>query len=155
MRLTLPLTALLVLGLAACGSDADEAASNPILTEGSDMAAAESHYDSSAFDTIAWADQADAVARGEEMWRYACVECHGPAGEGDGGFVEDGDTLRPPSFRVEGWRYADDKQALLHQIYVGTDREMPHWGLRRMHPRDMDAVATYILEELSGPPAGS
>lgn len=150
---------LLVLALAsasllgACDGPGEEAAAaNPILEEPSDVATAESRYDPAAFDTITWADEEEALARGAEIFTYACVQCHGPEGRGDGGYVQDGDTLHPPSFRAPGWRFAGNRQALLHQIYVGTDRRMPHWGLRRMRARDIDAVATYILEELVAAP---
>ena len=154
MRASAPLGCFLLLAAAACGGDRDAAAVNPILTEGTDVAAAENRYDPAVFDSITWASREDALARGQELWGYACAQCHGAHAEGDGGFVQDGDTLRPPSFRVEGWRYAHDREGLRHRIYVGTDRGMPHWGLRRMQPRDMDAVATYIVEELTGPRAG-
>lgn len=138
---------LLALGCAGDGDDPDAA------PPANDVSAAEARYDRAAFDTVAWESEEAALVRGEEVWRYACAQCHGPAGAGDGGFVQEGDTLRPPSFLVPGWRFAADREGLIHQVYVGTDQAMPHWGLRRMRPRDIDAVTRYIQQQLV--PAGT
>ena len=105
-------------------------------------------YTPAAFDTVAWASEAAAVARGQEVFGWVCAKCHGPAGNGDGGFVLDGDTLHPPSFVQPGWRFADNSQALWQRIYLGNNRGMPHWGDQGLQPRDVIAVATFIQKGL-------
>lgn len=135
--------------LVACGeTDGLRIGASPILDEPVTAATAESRYRSTDFDTVMWESSEERLARGAEIWSYACAECHGPGGSGDGGRVVNGDTIQPPSFLQPSWRFAGNRQALRHQIYVGTDRGMPHWGLRRMRVRDIDAVASYILEEM-------
>jgi mono/diheme cytochrome c family protein len=112
------------------------------------MAMAASAYDATAFDTISWDDPAAAVERGATVYRFSCQKCHGPDGEGDGGWIMGGDTIRPPSFHAADWEFAEDRDALREQIYVGTLDGMPHWGLEGLKYRDVDAVAIYIQAEL-------
>ena len=89
-----------------------------------------------------------ALARGRDVFAWACAECHGPGGAGDGGRVIDGDTLRPPSFLAADWQYANDPEALHHRVFIGNASGMPHWGIRQMRPRDIVAVERYIRLEL-------
>ena len=101
-------------------------------------------YDPAAYDTVVWASDEEAVARGRDIFQWACAECHGTGGAGDGGRVIDGDTLRPPSFLTPDWEYAEDPDALHRKVFVGNELGMPHWGLRQMRPRDIVAVERYI-----------
>ena len=105
-------------------------------------------FDSTAFDTITWETQQKALDRGQVVYRFSCLKCHGDKGLGDAGFVRAGDTLRPPSFREATWALAGNKEAIREQVFVGTGESMPHWGLVGLGPRDLDAVAIYILEGL-------
>lgn len=107
---------------------------------------AQAAYDPAMFDTISWPTLEAALERGQVVYRYSCMKCHGETGLGDAGFVRAGDTLRPPSFRDPDWRFANDKAGLREQVFVGTAEGMPHWGLVGLAPRDVDAVAVYILE---------
>ena len=109
---------------------------------------AERQYDSAAYDTVTWASDSAAIARGADIFKWVCAECHGEQGMGDGGRVIDGDTIRPPSFHQEGWPYADDPDALHRKVFVGNTLGMPHWGMRQMRPRDIVAVEKYIRLEL-------
>jgi mono/diheme cytochrome c family protein len=115
--------------------------------EDSVMMAAEM-YSEAAFDTIAWETFEAAHERGEVVFRFSCRKCHGEEGLGDGGFVQRGDTLRPPNFHAEDWRFAEDRPGLRKQIFTGTAKGMPHWGFYGLKYRDIDAVATYIQEVL-------
>lgn len=115
---------------------------------GEETARAAVAYDPAAYDTVRWASDEEALTRGRDIFNWACAECHGPEGRGDGGRVVDGDTLRPPSFLDPGWPYADDPDALHQKVFVGNDLGMPHWGLRQMRPRDIVAVERYIRLEL-------
>lgn len=131
--------------LAACTSgDGIQRDEGP--TGADSVAMALEQYDPAAFDTITWESREALVERGGTVYRISCAKCHGNAGRGDGGFVVEGDTVQPPSFLQDGWRFADDRDALLERIYAGTENEMPHWGLAGLKYRDVDAVATYILE---------
>ena len=72
------------------------------------LALAVASYDPTAFDTIAWDDSGAAVERGATVYRFSCQKCHGPNGDGEGDFVQAGDTIRPPSFQGEGWAFAEE-----------------------------------------------
>lgn len=137
-----------VLLLAACGPSREErealAAEQRALAAADTLAAAEAVFDASAFDSVTWAATDSAVARGQVVFSFSCQKCHGAAGDGSGGFVTQGDTLHPPTFLAEDWRFGDDHEGLRHQIFVGTATGMPHWGMEGLKPRDIDAVAHFI-----------
>jgi len=107
---------------------------------------AEEMYDPAAFDTISWETEEAELERGGVVFSYSCRKCHGEGGAGDGGFVQRGDTLRPPSFLAEEWEL--DREMIRQRVFAGTAEGMPHWGFYGLNYRDIDAVATYILEEL-------
>ncbi|HSR40647.1 MAG TPA: cytochrome c [Longimicrobiales bacterium] len=134
-----------ILWIGGCGPpDGPPEESGP--TGADSVRAAEQMFSPEAFDTITWETHQARLDRGAVVWRISCTKCHGNAGRGDGGFVTEGDTLRPPSFVEPDWVLADDVTALRRRIYTGTEEGMPHWGLEGLTYRDIDAVATYILE---------
>jgi mono/diheme cytochrome c family protein len=133
-----------LLGLAGCEAEPEE--SRP--TQAQEVSLAEVEYDPAAFDTVVWETESAAIERGRNIFKWACADCHGEEGRGDGGRVIDGDTIRPPSFQREDWSYADDPDALHEKVFVGNTLGMPHWGLRQMRPRDVVAVERYIRFEL-------
>jgi len=141
-------TALLVGSIAACegGPPAEEAPQGPTAEDSVQMAAQQ--FDASVFDTIAWDSAGAAHARGGIVFTYSCAKCHGPRGFGDGGFIAEGDTLRPPSFHRAAFPFEEDLGGLRRQIYTGRPGGMPHWGLTGLGYRDVDAVGRYILEVL-------
>lgn len=141
IKVTAALGVVAVLG--GCGSQQEEPADQLNTT-----AAAEQEYNPAAYDTVTWASDSAAIARGRDIFKWVCAECHGVTGHGDGGRVIDGDTIRPPDFHQEDWQFADDPQALHRKVYVGNTLGMPHWGLRQMRPRDIVAVERYIRMEL-------
>lgn len=141
ITVTAVVVAVAVLG--ACESQEDEGAT-PI----NQTAEAAREYNPEAYDTVTWASDSAAIARGRDIFKWACSECHGPTGHGDGGRVIDGDTLHPPDFHQEGWKYANDPDALHRKVFMGNQLGMPHWGLRQMRPRDIVAVEKYIRLEL-------
>jgi mono/diheme cytochrome c family protein len=101
------------------------------------------------FDTIAWPSDSAALARGALVWSTSCQRCHATDGSGTAGFVQHGDTLRPPDFRDDTWTMGRDRDALRRAIYTGTEEGMPHWGLVGLKPRDADASALYIQQVLT------
>jgi mono/diheme cytochrome c family protein len=134
----------LTLTLTACESQ--EATAR--LSDAEETVAADRQYDAAAYDTVEWASESAAIDRGRDIFLWACADCHGEEGRGDGGRVIDGDTIRPPSFHQEDWPYADDPDGLHRKVFVGNSLGMPHWGLRQMKPRDIVAVERYIRFEL-------
>jgi mono/diheme cytochrome c family protein len=142
-------TALLAVGLVACG-ESDTASDAPQPTPADTVETALAQYDPTAYDSISWETADDALERGRVVFSFSCRKCHGTAGYGDGGFVMQGDTLRPPSFHDPEWELRDDLEGLRRQVYIGTTEGMPHWGLEGLTHRDIDAVARYIQSELTG-----
>ena len=111
-------------------------------------AVAQAAYSPTMFDSIDWVSEQAAIERGSVVYNSSCTKCHGDQGRGDTGLVQRGDTVRPPSFREPDWIYAGDKEGLREQVFVGTAENMPHWGLAGLKPRDVDAVAIFILQSM-------
>jgi mono/diheme cytochrome c family protein len=102
-------------------------------------------FSPAAFDTVRWPADSVALERGAFVFRAACAGCHGEDGRGDAAHITPaGDTLHPPDFHRPGFASANDLQALRARVYVGNTQGMPHWGLRRMDARDIDAVARWV-----------
>ncbi len=146
MRISpLILTAVFV---AACGGEAPEPEQQDP-TAADSVAAAMAQFDPAAFDTVTWESHDDAVVRGSVVFSYSCARCHGVHGEGDGGFVTQGDTLRPPDFTETDWRFLGDLEGLREFVYVGATGGMPHWGLEGLKYKDVDAVAKFLIDGLN------
>lgn len=138
--------------LAACGGSNQQAQETAPAgqTSADTVAVAMSRYDQAAFDTITWSSDSVMLARGAVVFNTGCAKCHGPQGLGNGGYVLHGDTLRPPNFTNPDWHLAGDIDGIRRKVYSGNVQGMPHWGLRLMAPRDIDAVAHYINDVLHG-----
>lgn len=134
--------------VAACSGErpAAEVPAGPTREDSVQMAM--TAFDPAAFDTISWESDQAASERGSLVFRISCSKCHGEGGAGDGGFVLQGDTLRPPSFLTPDWRFADDPIGLRRQIFSGNVAGMPYWGLVGLKYRDIDAVARYVTGTL-------
>ncbi len=147
MRRIAPILPILLLAGTACRPAQSGEHAQPTSTD--TVALAQAEFDPAAFDTVKWASDSLRLARGADVFKWACSECHGPQGHGDGGKVSpQGDTLRPPDFHARDWRLASDTTEVERKVFTGNVRGMPHWGLRRMEFRDVDAVAHYILTSL-------
>ena len=147
MRRTIPVLAALA-WLGACAGEApqEEVVQGP--TRADSVAIAESAFEATAFDTISWESDQAATERGGLVYRISCAKCHGDGGRGNGNFVHQGDTLRPPSFLTTDWRFAEDPMGLRQAIFTGNVLGMPYWGLVGLKYRDVDAVARYITDFL-------
>ncbi len=142
---------ILVLTCAAAAGQQSKGQAGPPPNAADTVEVAAAEFAPAAFDTVKWASDSVRLARGADVFKWGCAECHGPSGHGDGGKVVNGDTLRPPNFHEAAWHLADDTQAVRKKVYSGNVRGMPHWGLRRMELRDIDAVSAYVLTVLHRP----
>lgn len=145
MRRTFPIIVALA-WLAACGGE-PPAQEEPVVqgpSRADSVQMASAAYDPAGLDTIQWKTKQEAIERGSLVFRISCQKCHGDGGRGNGNFVFQGDTLRPPSFLTKDWRFAEDPAGLREYIYHGNVVGMPYWGLVGLKYRDLDAVATYI-----------
>lgn len=144
---------------AACAPGDQQPAASFEEVQADSVALAAEVFDAAVFDTLTWDSDTSAVSRGRVVWAFSCRKCHGTDGLGDAGFVFKGDTLTPPSFAEPDWRFASDAAGLRLQVFTGNTQGMPHWGLACatssgdirdpcLPMRDIDAVTTYILEEL-------
>lgn len=136
----------LSLAVAACAEAGTEQEDAP--TSADTLAQALAAFDPAVFDTVTWDSEAAAVARGADVFKWACATCHGETGRGDGEYEIEGHTLRPPSFQDPHWRFRNDSEGLKRYIFAGNVMGMPHWGLRRMAARDIVALDLYIRTEL-------
>jgi mono/diheme cytochrome c family protein len=108
---------------------------------------ADSLYSPALFDTVQWPSDQERIVAGNLVYADHCRRCHGTVGEG--GVVQAaGNTLVVPSLVREGWDQDDDMTAVRRRVFTGHTGGMPSWGLTRLSPRQIDAVAFYILEQL-------
>jgi mono/diheme cytochrome c family protein len=108
---------------------------------------AEQAYDPALFDTIQWPTPEDRLIAGNEVYAVHCRSCHGPLGAGDTPYARERD-LDVPSLVEPGWAYAGDVPAVRHRTFTGHPAGMPIWGIAGITPREIDAVAHYIVEQL-------
>ena len=152
MRVSTLLALGATLALIGCSNAEEEAAAREAAAA---QAAADSvefareQFDPMAFDTVTWESRDEAIVRGSVVFSYSCARCHGRYAEGNGGFVTRGDTLKPPDITVSDWRFLDDPDGLREFIYTGSDHGMPNWGLEGLKYKDVDAVATFLIEGLN------
>ncbi len=130
--------------IVACGPAPETQDEAQAPTRADSVAMAMQAFDEAVFDTIAWESDEARSERGRLVFNISCSKCHGLHGGGDGGFVTQGDTLRPPSFLQSGWRFAETPMDLRRYIFSGSVAGMPYWGLVGLKYRDIDAVAYFI-----------
>jgi mono/diheme cytochrome c family protein len=107
---------------------------------------AEAVYTPALFDTVTWAEGQDRNGLGNEVYAGKCRNCHGPLGRGETDYArEQGLTI--PSLVEPEWVYAS-MDSLHKIIFVGHEEGMPVYGEGGITPREIDAVASYILNVL-------
>lgn len=147
MRTAIPLLVSLAwIGVAAACQPASEGSQG--LSRADSVSVALLTFDETVFDTLAWPSGEEMLERGRVVFEISCTKCHGPTGAGDGNFVFRGDTLSPPSWLGADWRLANRPIRLRRYIFSGSVAGMPYWGLVGLNYRDIDAVASYILQVL-------
>jgi mono/diheme cytochrome c family protein len=131
-----------VLGLAACE---DEGYEPPDAAQRIELA--DSLYSPTLFDTIDWSSDRERIVAGNLVYADYCRRCHGTIGEG--GVVQAaGNTFVVPSLVQAEWGLDDSMTDVRRSVFTGHTGGMPSWGISRLTPRQIDAVAFYILEQL-------
>lgn len=105
---------------------------------------AEALYSPALFDSIAWGDEEEYAIYGAVVFASQCRKCHGVMGMGGTDYAAER-NLDVPSLVQAGWEYDGDIEAVRHRIFVGHTAGMPTWGVAGITPREIDAVARYIL----------
>jgi mono/diheme cytochrome c family protein len=132
-----------VTALAACGDD--EGYQPPDRAQR--IALADSVYSPALFDTISWPSDPDRINAGNLVYADYCRRCHGTVGEGGIARVG-GRDISVPSLVAADWRLDDDIEAVRRRVFTGHTGGMPSLGISRLTPREIDAVAFYILVQL-------
>lgn len=101
-------------------------------------------YSPALFDSIAWSDEEEYAIQGADVFASECRKCHGRMGEGGTAYAKER-NLEVPSLVEAGWDYDGNLEAVRHRIFVGHPEGMPTWGVAGITPREIDAVAHYIL----------
>lgn len=152
VRLLLPFgvaVAFGVFGVAGCADHEFEPPDREAQVE-----EAEAQYSASLFDSIAWPADSVRAFEGNLVYSAECRQCHGPLGRGGTDYAEERD-LGVPSLVEAEWEYAGDLDATRRRIFTGHPEGMPTWGVGRLEPREIDAVAFYLLERLRPEVLGS
>lgn len=111
------------------------------------IADAETVFEAVVFDSITWADDVLRAREGNSVYAARCRNCHGTLGAGSTAYAENR-GLSVPSLVEREWRYAASMDSVRHRIFVGHRAGMPTWGVAGLTPREIDAVAFYVLEDL-------
>jgi len=112
------------------------------------VAQADSLYSSALFDTIAWPSDSARTFEGNNVYATHCRKCHGWEGEGGQTAYAKSRGLNPPSLVRADWQYGSDVDAVRRRIFEGHPAGMPTWGVAGITPREIDAVAHYIVDDL-------
>jgi len=124
--------------------------------------AAEVVFDAAMFDTVSWTSDTERMEGGNVVFATACRRCHGTLGRGDTEYARTRD-LEVPSLVAADWALADSLETVRHRVFIGHTGGMPTFSLSRLSPREIDAVAAYIVIQLRpevlameqpGPPTG-
>jgi len=141
MRRALPGLLLAAVSAAGCGHHEFEPPDREAKIE-----AAAASFTPALFDTIAWHGEDERGVLGNQLFLEHCRACHGSLGEGGTDYAL-ARGLEVPSLTEPGWAGAHP-DSLRRAIYVGHPAGMPVFGDRKLAPREVDAVAGYILDVL-------
>lgn len=99
------------------------------------------------YDSVTWVSDSIRSLEGSVVWSSQCRNCHGPLGSGATAYAEN-QGLDVPSLVTPDWRYAGQRDSVLLRIHSGHAEGMPTWSVAGISPREIDAVAYYLLEVL-------
>lgn len=141
---TFPLTALLgaLLTLAACDKHEFEPPSRE-----AQVARADSAFSEALFDTIQWPSDSVRAFEGNNVFATHCRRCHGSMGAGGTEYAAQR-KLNVPSLVAPDWEYGNDLGSARRRIFTGHPTGMPIWGVAGISPREIDAVAYYLIFDL-------
>lgn len=111
------------------------------------VAEADTLYSPALFDTVTWSSEQDRIQSGNLVYADECRRCHGPLGRGDTEYART-QELDVPSLVDPAWEAGDDHTAVRRRIFTGHAQGMPTWGIGQLTPRQIDAVAFYLTEQL-------
>ena len=111
------------------------------------VAQADSLYAEVVFDTITWESDSVRVLAGAVVYASHCRICHGTLGEGGTEYARER-ALEVPSLVRPDWEYGDDVLAVRRRVFIGHSEGMPTWGVAGIGPRDIDAAAHYVVDQL-------
>jgi mono/diheme cytochrome c family protein len=111
------------------------------------VSSADSMYSPALFDSVTWESPEARVEAGNLVFADECRRCHGAVGRGDTEYAE-GQELDVPSLVEADWELAGDLEEVRRRVFIGHITGMPSWGLNRLEPRQIDAAAFYIMEQL-------
>jgi mono/diheme cytochrome c family protein len=98
------------------------------------------------FDTVTWADDSQRGFEGNNVYAARCRSCHGFLGDGDTDYAREHDLAVPSLVRAD-WSY-EDVEDVRRIIFTGHPAGMPTWGVAGITPREIDAVAYYLVHVL-------
>lgn len=111
------------------------------------VAEAERVYSEALFDSVSWASDSARALAGNSVYASECRQCHGTLGGGSTPYADERD-LDVPSLVEEEWEMAGDVEAVRRRTFTGHPEGMPTWGMGRLTPRQIDAAAYYVVEQL-------
>jgi mono/diheme cytochrome c family protein len=111
------------------------------------VAEATGEFSLETYDTVTWASDSIRGIEGNVVWSSQCRNCHGPLGRGATAYAGN-QGLDVPSLVTADWRYAGQRDSVLLRIHSGHAGGMPTWSVAGISPREIDAVAYYLLEVL-------
>ncbi len=124
--------------LSGCGHDFEPP------DRGQRVREAEAAFTPALFDSVAWASDSVRAVEGNLVYAEKCRRCHGPLGRGQTDYARER-RLEVPSLVAADWPLAR-ADTLRHVVFVGHEDGMPIYGEGGISPREIDAVAHYILE---------
>jgi mono/diheme cytochrome c family protein len=107
---------------------------------------ADSLFTVETFDTIGWTSDAERAQAGNNVFAAKCRSCHGYLGEGDTDYSRE-HGIEVPSLVRPDWPY-QNVASVRRIIFIGHPEGMPTWGVAGITPREIDAVAHYLVDVL-------
>ena len=108
---------------------------------------ADGRFEAQRFDTLSWESDDARALEGNAVFAAKCRSCHGTLGAGETEYAT-GRGLEVPSLIEPGWALSDSLDAVRRRVFVGHASGMPTWGVAGISPREIDAVAFYVVERL-------
>lgn len=145
-RMLRPRLSAIALALAAAGTAACQEHEFHPPDRAQQVGAADTLLDDALFDSISWSSDSARAFVGNDAWAAYCRSCHGYLGQGDTDYGREHNVTVPSLVRPD-WPY-NDVAAARRRIFTGHPSGMPTWGVGGIEPREIDAVAYYLLAVL-------